>query len=49
MQIFSKGDLYIGRDDESFTTVLIHIGNYRLEWEWKPKPDGLRPATEESN
>ncbi len=49
MQIFSKGNLYIGRDDESFTTISIHIGNYLLEWEWKPKSHESRSTTEESN
>ena len=49
MRIFSKGDLYIGKDDESFYDVQIHFGNYRLEWEWKPKSDEPRPTTKESN
>jgi hypothetical protein len=49
MQIFSKGNLYIGKDDESFTTVLIHLGNYRLEFDWKPESNGSRPTTKESN
>ena len=49
MQIFSLGNLYIGKDDESFTTVSIHIGNFRLEWERNPKSNELKPTPEESN
>ena len=49
MRIFSKGDLYIGRDDESFYDIQIHFGNYRLEWEWNPKSHESQPITEEAD
>ena len=49
MQIFSLGNLYIGKDDKSFTTVQIHLGQYVLEWERNPKSNELKPTTEESN
>ena len=49
MQIFSLGNLYIGKDDESFTTVQIHLGNYVLEWERNPKSNELKSTPEESN
>ena len=49
MQIFSKGTLYIGKDDESFTLVSIHLGKYLVEWEHKPKSNESRPVAEESD
>lgn len=32
MQIFSKGNLYLGKDTDSFFDISIHIGKFRLEW-----------------
>jgi hypothetical protein len=49
MQIFSKGNLYIGKDDESYTDIQIHFGRFVLEWTRSPKSDGTRTTTEESN
>lgn len=49
MQLFSRGNLYIGKDEESFTLIQIHLGRFRLEWERKPKPHGSRPTTKKSN
>ena len=39
MQIFSKGDLYIGEDVTNYTQVRIHLGKYLLEYFRKPKSD----------
>ena len=49
MQIFSLGNLYIGKDDESFTDIQIHLGQYVLEFVGNPKPNELKPTPEESN
>jgi len=32
MQLFSIGNLYIGKDNESFTDISIHLGRYRIEY-----------------
>jgi len=32
MQLFSIGDLYIGKDNESFTDISIHLGRIRIEY-----------------
>jgi hypothetical protein len=49
MQIFSIGNLYIGKDVSNYTEVCVHLGNYRLDWQWKPKSHGSRPTAKESN
>jgi len=49
MQIFSKGDLYIGEDVTNYTQVRIHLGKYLLEYFRKPKSNESRSTTEESN
>ena len=50
MQIFSLGDLYIGKDDTSYTDICIHLGNYRIEYGGKPRPtDETRSAKEKRN
>ena len=38
MQLFSRGSFYLGKDDESFFDVSIHLGKYRLEWGGHRKP-----------
>jgi len=45
MILYSMGDLYIGRDDESFCDISIHLGNLRIEYQCpssatKVKADG---------
>ena len=49
MQLFSIGNLYIGKDNESFTDISIHLGRLRVEYS-RPrlKNDGAKPS-EESN
>ena len=32
MQIFSKGDFYIGIDDVKYFELSFHFGNLMLEW-----------------
>ena len=32
MQIFSKGDFYIGIDDANYFELSFHFGNLMLEW-----------------
>ena len=32
MQLFSIGNLYIGKDNESFTDISIHFGRIRIEY-----------------
>jgi hypothetical protein len=49
MQIFSKGNLYIGKDDESYTDIQIHFGRFVLEWTRQPKSNGTGPTAKESN
>lgn len=49
MQIFSLGNLYIGKDDTSYTDIRIHLGKYILEFEGNPKSNEPKPTPEESN
>ena len=32
MEIFSKGAFYFGIDENQFTDISIHIGNFQLEY-----------------
>jgi len=32
MQIFSKGDFYIGIDDVNYFEISFHFGNLMVEW-----------------
>ena len=32
MELFSIGNLYIGKDNESFTDISIHLGRLRVEY-----------------
>ena len=46
MQLFSIGNLYIGKDNESFTDISIHLGRLRVEYS-RPhfsKDDGYQPS-----
>ena len=47
MQIISFGNLYFGKDKESYTKLNVHVGTYRLEYE-RPrfKNDGAKPSQE---
>ena len=46
MQLFSIGDLYIGKDNESFTDISIHLGRLRIEYSrpYFNKDDGSQPS-----
>ena len=44
MQIFSKGDFYIGIDDVNYFELSFHIGNLMLELGGpKSRNNGVRP------
>jgi len=48
MQLFSIGNLYIGKDNESFTDISIHLGRLRVEYS-RPhfsKDDGSQSSTD---
>jgi len=46
MQLFSIGNLYIGKDNESFTDISIHLGRLRIEYSCPnfKKDDGFQPS-----
>jgi len=46
MQLFSIGNLYIGKDTESFTDISIHLGRLRVEYSCPNfnKDDGSQPS-----
>ena len=46
MQLFSIGNLYIGKDNESFTDISIHFGRLRVEYSrpYFNKDDGSQPS-----
>ena len=48
MQLFSKGNFYIGTDDASFFDLSIHFGKFRLEWgdNRKPTNESIKETTD---
>lgn len=44
MEIYSKGDLYIGYDDVKYCDFSLHLGNLLVEYRCpKSRNNGVRP------